>query len=208
MQPSLNDEAWRWIKREGRPATFARGDQLMREGDRASHVFAIASGEVKILAESITGNPVLLAIVGPDQTIGVLSAFDLLPREFTVIARNDVAAWALTREQYLRMFVVLPEVGIAQLEALAIRFRMTIGMCVGRSDDLASRISHRLQAMSEESANGELDLTQSELASWVGASREATVRCLCRLRAAGAITTRRGHITVTDGDALASFEVL
>lgn len=207
MKPSLNEEAWSWIMREGRPCTFVRGDRLMREGEPATHVFAIASGEVKILAESITGNPVLLAIIGPDQTIGVLSAFDLLPREFTVVARDEVTAWALTREQYLRMLVVLPEVGISQLEALATRFRITIGMCVERSDDLASRISHRLEAVSEESANGELALTQSELASWVGATREATVRCLCRLRAAGAITTRRGHITVTDRDALASFQV-
>ncbi len=206
MKPSLSDDAWRWIQREGRGKAFVQGDRLMREGERGDHVYAIKSGEVKVLAESATGNPVLLAIIGPDQTIGLLSAFDRGPREFTAIARNDVTAWKLTRDQYLRILVELPEVGAAQLEAIATRFRLTMLMCVGRSDDLACRISRRLETMSSDRGCGELHLTQSELASWVGASREATVRCLRRLRASGAITTKRGSITVLNDQLLHDFQ--
>lgn len=38
-----------------------------------------------------------------------------------------------------------------------------------------------------DSRCSEINLTQSELASWVGATREATVRCLRRLKSSGAI---------------------
>lgn len=178
----------------------------MTEGARASHVFAIAAGEVKALAESSSGNPVLLALIGPDQTIGLLSAFDQGPREFTAIARNDVTAWILTDEQYGRMLTQLPSVGAAQLEAVATRFRMSIRMSVERSDDLACRISKQLQTMSADTGCGELELTQSELASWVGASREATGRCLGRLRVSGAIATHRGGITILSNEKLARFQ--
>ncbi len=206
MKPSLSDEAWQWIEREGRRVTFVRGERLMTEGARASHVYAIASGEVKALAESSSGNPVLLALVGPHQTVGILSAFDQRPREFTAIARNDVTAWKLTRQQYGRLLIELPLVGAAQLEAVATRFRLLIRMCVGRSDDLSCRISRRLQTMSIDTSCSDLHLTQSELASWVGASREATVRCLGRLRASGAIATHRGGITILSTEKLSHFQ--
>ncbi len=152
LKPSLSDEAWQWIKREGRRVTFVRGERLMTEGERASHVYAIASGEVKALAESSSGNPVLLALIGPDQTIGLLSAFDRGPREFTAIARNNVTAWILTGPQYGRMLIQLPSVGAAQLEAVATRFRMSMRMSVERSDDLACRISRQLQTMSTDTS--------------------------------------------------------
>lgn len=178
----------------------------MTEGEPASHVYAIASGEVKALAESSSGNPVLLALIGPDQTIGLLSAFDRGPREFTAIARNDVTAWIVTHQQYSRMLIQLPSVSAAQLEAVATRFRMSIRMNVERSDDLACRIIRQLQTMSTESSCTDLELTQSELASWVGASREATGRCLGRLRASGAIATHRGGITILSNESLAQFQ--
>ncbi len=206
MKPSLSDEAWRWIRREGRRVTFVRGERLMTEGARASHVYAIAVGEVKALAESSSGHPVLLALIGPDQTIGILSAFDQRTREFTAIARNNVIAWKLTRQQFGRLLTELPLVGDAQLEAFATRFRLLINMCVGRSDDLSCRISRRLQTMSADMSCRDLELTQSELASWVGASREATVRCLKRLRASGAIATHRGGITILSKEKLSQFQ--
>ncbi|MBT8240889.1 MAG: hypothetical protein KJN63_06645, partial [Acidimicrobiia bacterium] len=46
-----------------------------------------------------------------------------------------VQAWRLTRTQYLSMLLELPEVGEAQLEAIATRFRFTMRMCVNRSDE-------------------------------------------------------------------------
>ncbi len=206
MKPSLSDEAWQWIKSEGRRVTFVRGDRLMTEGEPASHVYAIASGEVKALAESSSGNPVLLALIGPHQTIGLLSAFDEGPREFTAIARNDVTAWILTRQQYGRMLIQLPAVGAAQLEAVATRFRVSMRMSVERSDDLACRISRQLQTMSIDTSCRDLHLTQSELASWVGATREATGRCLRRLRVSGAIATHRGGITILSNERLVQFQ--
>jgi CRP/FNR family cyclic AMP-dependent transcriptional regulator len=47
-----------------------------------------------------------------------------------------------------------------------------------------------------------LPISQEELASWAGASREATSKALRDLRELGCVETRRRNITVRDVDAL------
>ena len=44
----------------------------------------------------------------------------------------------------------------------------------------------------------ELPLTQTDLAGWIGATRESTARALARFRRAGFVRTGRGQIVVLD----------
>jgi CRP-like cAMP-binding protein len=44
----------------------------------------------------------------------------------------------------------------------------------------------------------ELPMTQSDLAEWIGATRESTARALAQFRRAGLIETCRGRIVVLD----------
>ena len=48
----------------------------------------------------------------------------------------------------------------------------------------------------------ELPLSQEQLASWCGASREATVKALATLRKLGCIRTGRRSVLICDMDAL------
>jgi CRP-like cAMP-binding protein len=48
-----------------------------------------------------------------------------------------------------------------------------------------------------------LPISQEELATWCGASREATVKALRSLRELGHVRTARGRIVVLDEQALA-----
>ena len=49
----------------------------------------------------------------------------------------------------------------------------------------------------------ELDLSQTDIAEWIGATRESTARALAHFRAAGVIRTGRGRIVVDDVPGLA-----
>ncbi|MGE5211152.1 MAG: helix-turn-helix domain-containing protein [Acidobacteriota bacterium] len=44
----------------------------------------------------------------------------------------------------------------------------------------------------------DLSITQSDLAGWIGATRESTARALAGFRRAGLVRTSRGCITVLD----------
>ncbi|MDH3753200.1 MAG: Crp/Fnr family transcriptional regulator [Acidimicrobiia bacterium] len=205
MTTVLTDETWEWIERNGRRVTFRRGDRLLHEADEGDHVYAIRSGHVKALAVTSKGDEVLLAVRGPNQTIGELGALDPGPRESSAVAKDDVVAWVLTGDLYLRLLREIPDAAVAQLTVVISRFRESIRHYIERSDELTSRIANRLLILMDENGEPELSLTQSELATWVGATREATVRGLGRLRESGAIETARGTITVSDAGLLARF---
>jgi CRP/FNR family transcriptional regulator, cyclic AMP receptor protein len=75
--------------------------------------------------------------------------------------------------------------------------------------DTLGRVAWRLQELSErfgeQTADGidvELPLSQEQLASWCGASREATVRALATLRTPGCIATGRRSVLIRDIEAL------
>lgn len=48
----------------------------------------------------------------------------------------------------------------------------------------------------------ELPLSQEQLASWRGASREATVKALAALRTLGCVSTGRRSVQIRDAEAL------
>jgi hypothetical protein len=71
--------------------------------------------------------------------------------------------------------------------------------------DTLGRVAWRLQELSErfgeQTAGGievELPLSQEQLASWCGASREATVKALSALRAVGCIAAGRRRVLIRD----------
>ena len=63
-----------------------------------------------------------------------------------------------------------------------------------------ARVARRLSAAAQE--NGEVRLTQSELASLIGATRSTASRALKRLSDDGLISTRYGRIRILDSDRL------
>ena len=75
--------------------------------------------------------------------------------------------------------------------------------------DTLGRVAWRLQELSErfgeqttEGIEVELPLSQEQLASWCGASREATVKALAALRTLGCIATGRRSVLIRDVDAM------
>jgi CRP-like cAMP-binding protein len=75
--------------------------------------------------------------------------------------------------------------------------------------DTLGRVAWRLLELSERfgqpTPDGiavELPLTQEQLASWCGASREATVKALRTLRGLETITTGRKNVLIRDAEAL------
>jgi CRP-like cAMP-binding protein len=75
--------------------------------------------------------------------------------------------------------------------------------------DTLGRVAWRLLELSErfgsETDEGilvELPLSQEQLASWCGASREATVKALASLRSLGTITTGRRRVVIRSPEAL------
>jgi CRP/FNR family transcriptional regulator, cyclic AMP receptor protein len=197
------------LRREGRVVQIRHGQALFVEGDRAERVFLLQRGWVIVSCVGAGGREVVLGVSGPGDVIGELSAFDEQPRSATAVAADDVEAvvapaGALTR--------ALDNLGAAHelIAVLAVRMRddtrklvefatlSTLGRIAWRLLELADRFGEPVP----DGIALSLPLSQDQLASWCGASREAAVRSLRSLRTLGIISTGRHSVIIRDLDGL------
>lgn len=199
------------LRARGRSRRLPRGATLFSEGDRSDTVAYLLSGRVKVSYHTDAGDEVVLALHGPGQLLGELSAIDGRPRSASVTAVEPVEVLVVTADAFRQFLSAHPEVGIELLRLLADRLRDSDRKRVEfGSQDVVGRVAARLHELADRygvAGNGtvtvELPLTQEELAAWVGASREGVSKALRVLRERGVITTGRRRIVVHDREELA-----
>ncbi|HET6868233.1 MAG TPA: Crp/Fnr family transcriptional regulator [Solirubrobacteraceae bacterium] len=193
------------LRAEGRPVRFRRGQAMFTQGDRAERVFVIERGWVLISSMAPGGREIVLGLRGPGDVIGDLSALDGAPRSATALAVGEVDAIVAPSSALTR---ALSDAGTAMdlLRVLAGRLRDADRKrlefaALGTLGRVAWRLQELSERFGEQTAEGievELPLSQEQLASWCGASREATVKALSTLRTLGCITTGRRSVIIRD----------
>jgi CRP/FNR family cyclic AMP-dependent transcriptional regulator len=207
----------------GRVRDFERGETLFIEGEEPGWVAVLLRGRVKACSYRELGGETLLAVRGPGALLGEVAAIDGLPRSATVTALEPVRALAVTADEFMAFLQAHGRVSILIMRMLCQRWRdadrkrVEFGMF-----DATGRVAQRLVELAERfgvpydrrtgtqtgaGAGGEsvritLNLSQEELAGWVGASREAVSKALRTLRRHGWIETGRRRLIVHDLQAL------
>ena len=199
------------LRREGHVRRFRRGQSLFTEGDRAERVFLIERGWVMISCTSPEGREIVLGLRGSGDIIGELSTLDGEARSATAMAVADVDA-VVTSGAVLTQALEEPAAARELINVLATRLRDADRKRLQFATlDTLGRVAERLLELSERfgqpTAEGiavEMPFSQEQLASWCGASREATVKALSALRALKCISTGRQSLVIHDLAALSS----
>ena len=185
------------------------GDVLFREADASTRVYACISGRIRLVVAAAGGRELVIAVCGPGDVFGDVTALDHAGRSATAVAMEPSAVWELSGDAYLDAIVTEPALALAALRSLARQLRRANArICAGETEPVATRTARMLHELAEPgSVAGEptwvVSITQTELADWLGTTRESTARALAMLRAAGIITTGRSRLLVHDRDALA-----
>ncbi|UGS36706.1 Crp/Fnr family transcriptional regulator [Capillimicrobium parvum] len=193
----------------GRRRSYERGSALCVEGDVSDRVFVLESGLVKACCSSVHGQEIVLGICGPGDVIGELATLDGAPRSASTIALTGVQAVvvpavevhaALSDPAVVRQMLEVVVARLRDADRKRIEFASldTVGRVAMRTLELADRFGRRTDA----GVMVDLPISQEELASWCGASREATVKALRTLRELGYVRTGRGSLLVLDPEAL------
>jgi CRP-like cAMP-binding protein len=106
-----NDIAVRFLK---------AGDVIFREGDEATELFVIKSGQVRIQIGNRT-----VAEFGQDSIFGEMALIDSEPRSATAIATNDVELVPVSEKQFLFLVGQTPYFALKVMRVLAQRLRVT-----------------------------------------------------------------------------------
>lgn len=200
----LAGEEWDFVKSRGRMVRFGDGDVLSLQGAEDKTVFFIESGQVKIMLAAEDGRQISAGLRRVGEMVGEMAAIDGHVRSASMVARGQVVAFALSRESFLEYLALHPEAALRVMRRMAERTRQASLMYLQRGDSLGDRVGGTLLALSIAEGSAVLDITQQELAEWVGASREATGRVVGILRSAGLISTSRGVITLLNAEELGS----
>jgi CRP-like cAMP-binding protein len=191
---------------------FRRGAFLMTEGEASDHVIVLVSGRAKVSSYTQDGKEVVLAVRGPGELLGELSAVDGNPRSATVSALEPIEALIVRSEQFVEFLTEHPRLAIQLLQSTIRRLRDSDRKRIEfGAYDTPARVARRLLELvdrygeaeaADKSVRISLSLTQDELAGWTGSSREAVSKALREFRDRGWITTGRRAIVVLDVEGL------
>ncbi|HYR93928.1 MAG TPA: Crp/Fnr family transcriptional regulator [Methylomirabilota bacterium] len=187
-----------------RPRHFARNEVVFHRDDPATHLYLIASGTVKISVEEEGGQEVVIALMRGGDVFGDLALFDEGPRSATVTALTDMTTFALASRDFMD---VLQNNTAAMRQLLALLARR-IRRSTGHIEDLVfldlpGRVAKCLIDQNElMGSGGRVQLTQEEIASFVGATRVAVNRVLVDLERRGSLKLGRGHLEIVNIDLL------
>lgn len=210
---SLLDSDRSALQELGHHREWRHGEILVHAGDRVDSAIVIEAGLVKIHKIAAGGADVVLALSGPGDLLGEISAVRDATRSASVTAVDSVRAVVISvpdirafLSTHARAMLALLDLTLGRLYASDER-RMefatagSLARVSGRLVELTERFGASLEGDVIEVA---LPISQEELASWSASSRESTARALRTLRELGLIQTHRLHLTVLDLERLRS----
>lgn len=174
---------------------FTRGQVVFHKGDPGESLFIIEEGSVRIYLPSLRGSDLTLALLGSGDYFGDLALLDGGPRSASAVATEATTTVMLERADFARLIGSRPESAMAVVAAVARQLRETDEMAADLAFlDVGGRLAKKLLelAAGHGVARGEavmldLPLTQDELASMLGVTRESVNRQLGRFRRLGLV---------------------
>jgi CRP-like cAMP-binding protein len=185
---------------------------LFSNESSADSIFFVDSGYVKLIKRSADGKEVLLTIVGPGQLFGEQAIYVGGQRGMWAEVMQEGTVYEIPRDAFIHFCESRPEMWKHLTEMLAHRehdLEQKIALlCL---NDVEARILFYLGSLAAvfgiNSNNGQeysLPLSQGELASLIGATRETTSTTLNALARRGLIRLGRRLLIVNSAEALKS----
>jgi CRP-like cAMP-binding protein len=204
----LGEEDLRALAARGRVHEYAAGAVIFREGGPGDSLHVVIEGDVRIGVLAATGEEVTVALLGPGEFVGDLALLDGRPRSASAVAQRPAKTLVVTRDNFRGWLGERPGAALALLETLSLRVRRADEALADLAFlELPQRLAKRLLLLASDQAQGglagaRLRITQSELGSMLGVSRESVNKQLNRFARQGWITLGRGSVTLRDVGAL------
>ena len=185
---SLPEVHMKALADHGTVKSYPKNAVIVNEGDRSDTMYIVLSGRVKAYLADEDGKEVLLNMMGPGEYFGEL-ILDDGPRSASVMTTEQSKFSIITIAQFKEFLARNPEAAFELVKSLIHRVR-GLTKSVGNLAllDVYGRVARLLIELSTEQ-DGKMvvegRLTQQDMASRVGCSREMISRILKDLRQGG-----------------------
>jgi CRP/FNR family cyclic AMP-dependent transcriptional regulator len=100
------------------PRSFAKGDEIVKEGEQAVAFYVIVKGKVEVMKAGESLNT-----LGPGESFGEMALLDGFPRAASVRAADDTECLVMTRWDFAAELHTNPSIALAMLPVMSKRIR-------------------------------------------------------------------------------------
>jgi len=195
----LSQEELKSISAHGVVRAYPKQAVIVNEGDSSDSLYIVLEGRVKAYVADAAGHEVVLSTLGPGEYFGEM-ALDGRPRSASIMTLAASRFLVVPGNEFRQFVAGNPAFALSLIEKLIHRVRaLTENVKSLAFMDVYGRVARLLLELAEEQ-DGRLviaeRLTQQDIASRVGASREMVSRILKDLTVAGCITHSRSGIVL------------
>lgn len=183
--------------------TWRTGQVIQRQGENQGHVMVCLKGRFAIMIAGPSGSDTLLRFAIDGEIVGMPTVLADMPAPTSIVASAAGETLHIARSDFISVLARFPEgaIGIAVLlsHRLAELFRF-VEMTSHRS--LSERVTYALRRLARrngepgEAGTTRLKVTQGELATAAGASRQRVHLELKRLEALGLVDLGYGQVVI------------
>lgn len=177
-----------------------RDKTIFSKGDPGNAMFAVISGRLKIQNISDEGKILILGYLEPGAVFGEIAVLDTKPRTASVVAIEPSELIVIERRPFLQFIETHPSVAIKLMTAICERLRATDEFLENMAfTSIPTRLIRMLRVLAEKygvATPGGIEvrvkISQGELASLIGASRESVNKQLRSWEDEGLLVTTEG----------------
>jgi len=195
----VSDTGRKLLARGLRYVQCDKGAPILVKGQRVSGAYVVITGQLRVFTLSPDGHEATLYVINPDETcvLALNCIFNDLLYPAWVEAGSDTRVAVITGPVFRTLFDTEPSIRNMTVQAFStVVFRLMSELEGIHSYKLEGRLRNFL--VLHASTDGVVRMTQQEIASHLGTSREVTARVLGQLASAGLVTTSRNRIAIHD----------
>jgi len=179
--------------------SFPKGAIIVNEGDNTDSLYILLSGRARVFVADADGREAQLNQIGPGEYFGEVT-LDGGPRSASVMALEECRCAVVKRAELDAFLARNPAFALHVVQKLASRVRaLTENVRSLALMDVYGRVARLLLELAEE-RDGRLaidePLTQKDIASRVGCSREMISRIFTDLAAGGYVVKEGGRLVI------------
>lgn len=189
---------------------YKKGQIIFHEGDLGDTLYVVAEGRIKVFVTSEDGDEMVLATLRPPDTLGELAVIDGGPRSASAETLEPSTLLALTRPILLELLEGSRAITDALLRSIG---KMVRRLTEQASDlvflDLYGRVAKLLLGFADSCGQKQDDgilldlaMTQTDLASMVGGSRQSVNQILRQFEKRGYVELRGRTIVIKQPESL------
>ena len=178
---------------------YPKNTVIVNQGDDTDSFYIIIKGKVDVFLHNDKGKEIIINTLGECESFGELAPLGGIPRQASIITTEDSSFGIISRQIFMDTLLTKPAVSMRIIDLLITRIQdLAEEVSSLALEDVYNRVVRVLYKHAETVGDKLVTekLTQQNIASRVGATREMVHRILKELKTGGYISIEGKHITI------------